>query len=61
MSIIAIGISFNFKCGSNQGISVLEKYYLLTSKDTDPLIWRLGPLAIPLVFFAKPEKPIEAN
>ncbi len=48
-------------------VSAIICYYIAKARNVKPnLIRRLivvfsGPLAIPLAFFVKPEKPIEAN
>jgi len=48
-------------------ISAIICYYIAKARKVKPNLIRklivvfLGPLAIPLVFFAKPEKSIEAN
>lgn len=48
-------------------ISAIVCYYIAKARKVKPNLVRklivlfLGPLAIPLVFFAKPDKPLEAN
>ena len=47
--------------------SAIICYYIAKARNVKPNLMRrlivvfLGPLAIPLVFFARPEKSIEAN